>query len=128
MSPVGEADHFDLGSREIDGRRKKVETRNAGRDSGLNDRSSTDEDIIAGAFALGVADAQPGRSIALRIEVDQEYPPSDRGKCGGKIDGGCGLAHTALLIGDCDPIHRSRALTPVPTMILESASVTLCST
>ena len=34
--------------------------------------------------------------------IDEQHPPSSVAERGGEIDGGGGLSHPALLIGDCD--------------------------
>src|SRR5205085_10025245 len=97
-----------------------------GRDRNLRHSRSADEHVVARFDALRLPDAEPGGSIALRIEVDQQHAPTDRGKRGGEVDRGGRLAHPALLIGHGNADHRL-ALTPVPMTIQESLSVTLRS-
>ena len=48
----------------------------------------------------GFLKTQAGSRISLRIKVDQQGADLPLGKTGGKIDGGGGFSHTALLIGD----------------------------
>jgi hypothetical protein len=38
--------------------------------------------------------------VTLSVEIDEENPLSDLGKCGAKVDGSGGLANTTLLHGD----------------------------
>ena len=45
-------------------------------------------------------DAEPGRGVALRIEIDDQHPLADRGERRAEIDGRRRLADAALLIGD----------------------------
>ena len=47
-------------------------------------------------------DAEAGRGVALRIEVDDEHPLADGGEGGGEVDRGRRLADAALLVGDGD--------------------------
>src|SRR3546814_2779353 len=67
---------------------------------------------------LGARNAEPGRGIALRIEVDQQHPQPDRRERGAQIDRGRRLADAALLIRHCDTRHRG--YTPLATMISAS--------
>ncbi len=46
-----------------------------------------------------VVDAERGRGVALRVEVDHQDPQPVHGQRGGEVDGGGGLAHPALLVG-----------------------------
>jgi hypothetical protein len=68
-----------------------------------------------------VFDAERGRRIALRIQVDQEDLLAALGESGGDIHGGRGLAHAALLVGDGEkraywagvqPLHGGGCRTP----------------
>src|SRR5690606_41718523 len=47
-------------------------------------------------------DAEPGRGVALRIEIHHEHPFASRGQCRAEVDGRGGLADAALLVGDRD--------------------------
>src|SRR5918995_1066396 len=49
------------------------------------------------AFAV---DAEPGRGIALRIEIEDEHLLADGRKRGSQVDRRCGLADAALLVGE----------------------------
>ena len=51
-------------------------------------------------------DAESGRGIALRIEIDDQNFLADRSKRRAEIDGGSGLADAALLIGDGEHARR----------------------
>ena len=56
---------------------------------------------IVGRRAAGLAfDAETGRSIALRIKINDQHVLADRGERGTKIDRRRGFADPALLIGD----------------------------
>ncbi len=49
--------------------------------------------------ALAV-DAEPGRGIALRIEIDDQHALADGGQSRAEIDGGRRLADAAFLVGE----------------------------
>src|SRR5262249_20180246 len=57
-------------------------------------------------LAVTAIDAEAGRSVALRIEIDDEDALTDRGKRGAELDCGRGLADAALLVGDGDDPPR----------------------
>src|SRR4029078_9275794 len=83
---------------------------------------------IGRSLALRLADAEAGRGVALRVHVDQQHFPADRGQRRGQIDGGGGLAHPAFLIGDYNADHRfDFALTLLSTRSFASGSVPLAS-
>ena len=44
--------------------------------------------------------AEAGRGVALRIEIDHQHLLADRGERRAEIDGGRRLADAALLVGD----------------------------
>ncbi len=50
-------------------------------------------------------DAQARRGVALRVGVDQQHALADGGQGGAEVDGGGGLAHAALLVGDGQDAH-----------------------
>ena len=56
---------------------------------------------VVGRAAAGLAvDAETGRGVPLRVEVDDQHILADRGECGAEIDRGRGLADPAFLIGE----------------------------
>jgi hypothetical protein len=59
-------DQFDLRAGEVDGGRHQVEPRNRRGDDCLLERAAAGEQIVAGPVAKGMADAEAGRSVALR--------------------------------------------------------------
>ena len=69
-------------------------------DHGLAQRRLADQHVIGRAVAVAAVDAEPGRGIALRIEIDDQHALADRGQRGAEIDRGRGLAHAALLVGE----------------------------
>ena len=58
-----------------------------------------DQHVIGRAGAVAAIDAEAGRGVALRIEIDDQDALADRSECRAKIDRrGC-FSHAALLIG-----------------------------
>ena len=49
----------------------------------------------------------PGGRVRLRIEVDQKHAPLAGGDGRAEVDGGGGLADSALLIRKCDDLRHS---------------------
>src|SRR5690606_19415886 len=118
---------LDLGATEVDRGGHDIEAGNrAGHRTPAN-RNPVDQQVVARAFALPGRDAQPGRSVALRIEVDQQGLPSGGSHGRGDVDGGGSLPNPTFLIGDGDPDHGSFG-TPLPTKIPPPGSVWDCST
>src|SRR5688500_15449465 len=85
--------------------------------------------MIAGPAPLRLANAEPGRGIALRVKVDEQgFPPGRRQRrC--QIDRRRRLAIAALLVRNCQANHLlPLSRTDRATRIALSGSVTLCST
>ncbi len=56
---------------------------------------------------LVAAEAEGDRRVALRVEVDGKRLAAELGDAGAEVDGGRGLPHPALLVGDrVDESHR----------------------
>ena len=60
------------------------------------------EHVVHRRLEAAVLDAQPGRGVALRIEVDDQRPLAELGQAGTEVDRGGRLADAALLVGDGD--------------------------
>ena len=58
--------------------------------------------VSMGAVGLFDVHAQARRGVGLRVCVDNQDLLLKRGQRGGKVDGGGGLAYTALLVCQCD--------------------------
>ena len=66
-------------------------------------------------------DAETGRGVALRVEVDHQHPVAERRQRGAEVDRGRGLADAALLVGDgkdmgFGPGCQTRSIAPISTM------------
>jgi hypothetical protein len=76
-----------------------MQPRHRGRHHGVAQRRFADQHVIGRATAAAAIDAEAGRGVALRIEIDDQHPLADRGQGGAEVDRGGGLADAALLVG-----------------------------
>src|SRR5690606_20247966 len=95
---------------QVCGGRDQPETGQAGVEDGPVERSPVQHDVVGSGPAGGVRDAEPGRGVALRIEVDDQDLAIGRGERGRQVDRGGGLADTALLVRDGDDARPRGAL------------------
>src|SRR5262249_59300357 len=63
-----------------------------------------------GTRILGDADA--GRGVALRVEIEDQDPLADGSQCRAEVDGGGGFADAALLIGDGQDAQAGHEVNP----------------
>src|SRR5712672_4629656 len=91
---------LELEARQIHGGRRDVQMWDRGGEYSLAQRPLAGDEIVGRDLPALLVDAEPGRGIALRIEIDDEHALADGGERGAEIDGGRGLADTALLVGD----------------------------
>ena len=76
----------------------------------LGQRGRIAEDVVHIGGSLAVLDAQSGGGVALGIKVDHHHALTHHCQSCSDVDGGGGLAHPTLLVGNReDPGHR---LTP----------------
>ena len=73
-------------------------------------RGLADQQVIGRNLAIGARNAEAGRGIALRIEIDDQHALADGGQRRGEIDRGGGLAHAALLVGESQDTGRQIGL------------------
>ena len=71
-------------------------------------RRFADQHVIGRAVAVAAVDAEPGRGVALRIEIDDQHALADGGQRGAEIDRGRGLADAALLVGERQDARMGR--------------------
>ncbi len=112
-SAVLDGNQLDLGTAEVDRRRDDVEPGNARADHAVAERHLIDQHVVGARVAVRGLDAEAGRGVALRIEVDQQRLPSDRGHGRGNVDCGGRLADPTLLVGYGDANHRTSGV-PLP--------------
>src|SRR5947207_4511692 len=67
-----------------------------------------DQHVVGRAAPVATVDAKASGGVALRIEVDDQHALADRRECGTEIDGGGGLAYTALLVRQCQDARMAR--------------------
>ena len=99
------ADELRLELGQGDPRRRHVEVGDGRRRDHVAERRAVGEHVehrFRKRAHVEVAD----RRIGLRIEIDEERTPAALREGRGQVDGGRGLAHSALLIGDGDDDQR----------------------
>src|SRR5690349_4283090 len=101
----------------------------------LRQRGLADQDVVDGAGEAAALETDAARRIPLRVPIhEQDALLGDR-EGGGEVDGGGGLAHPTLLVGDGDDaghwtglgddgdawtdagIYTARGGEPVPSVI-----------
>ncbi len=103
--------NFELEARQIHGGGRDVQPRHRRFPDRLTERDRSDQDVVGRARPVLVADAKSGRSVGLRVKVDEHVRAlSDRRKRGAEVDGRGGLADPALLVGQREDarMHRRR--------------------
>ena len=85
-----------------------MQPRHRGRHHRFAQRRFADQDVIGRAAAVAAVDAEPGRGIALRIEIDDQHALADRGQRRAEIDRGRRLADAALLVGERQDARMAR--------------------
>jgi hypothetical protein len=81
-----------------------------GRNDGGFYRFTEDEDVVGRALRRSSLYSEPGSSICLRIEINQEYAAVELCQRSREIDGGRGFADTAFLIRDGYGFSHSHSL------------------
>jgi hypothetical protein len=66
--------------------------------------------VIQAHGQCGFIDAQAVCSVALRVDVDQKCSLGLEGHCGGEIDGRCGFADAAFLVGNRNRLCQIKPL------------------
>ena len=95
---------------EIHGGCRNVQPRHCGRDYGIAQRRFADQHVVGRAAAVAAIDAETGRGVALRIEIDDQDALANRSECGPKIDRCGGLADAPLLVGERQDARMARRL------------------
>ena len=92
-----------------------MQPRHRGRHDRFAQRRFADQHVVGRAAAAAAIDAETGRGVALRIEIDDQHALADRGERGAEIDRGRGLADAALLVGERQDARMAAAeLVPYP--------------
>ena len=98
VGAVGMAGDFELDPQKIHSRGRDDEARHRGRNDDVAQRLLADQHFVARSCSSVSVDAEPGRRVALGIEIEDQHPLADRGERGAEVDGGGGLADAALLV------------------------------
>ena len=97
-----EGHQFDVGAEQVLVRGDHAEVLELGGERRLLGRDLAHDDLV-GAVAVGIAEeAEAAGGVGLRVAVDQQRAGAERGERCREVDGGRGLADSALLVGDCD--------------------------
>jgi hypothetical protein len=97
--PFVEADKLDLGAGEIGVGGQDREVGDGGRADHLGQRPVLDQQGVGARSPVAAPDAEAGGGVALGVEIHQQHLVL-RGKRGGQVDRGGGLADAALLVGE----------------------------
>ena len=97
---VLEVQQLYLGSDEVDVRGHDVEPLDVGGVYDVANVHLSEQGVVDGVLYLADIDAHAAGGIGLRVGIDEEHFLLERGKRGGEVHAGCGLAHTALLVDD----------------------------
>jgi hypothetical protein len=85
---------------EVQRRWREEKLRHCRGDHRIAHRRGAGEHVIGRSAARAAVDAEPGRGVALRVEIDDQHMLADGGQGCAEIDRGRGLADAAFLIGD----------------------------
>ncbi len=96
--PTFEPDQLDFGADEIDVRRQEREPRQSRGRECLLCWFVAEQDMVDRRVERALLNPEPRRSVALRIEVDEQASLIGKSKAGREVDGCRGLADTALLV------------------------------
>lgn len=100
---VGVVDELDLGAGEVRSGGGDVEVLELhGVDGGVEERALADEGVVDGPLDRVPVDPDPAGRVSLGVAVDEEGPLFGDSEACCEVDGGSGLADTALLVCDCD--------------------------
>ena len=69
-------------------------------DPRLFDAGRFEQHVVDRQFELALVDARAHGGVALWVQIDHEHALPELGQAGGQVDGGGGLAHPTLLIGN----------------------------
>ena len=68
---------FELEAGEVERRGRDEQLRHRGREHGLAHRRGAGEHVIGRGAARAALDAEPGRGVALRVEIDDQHVLAD---------------------------------------------------
>ena len=104
------AGDLELDAEEIHGRGRDEQARHRGRNDDVAQGLLADQHLVARGRPGAPIDAEPGRRVALGIEIQDQHALADRGQRGAEVDGGGGLADAALLVRHGENARTRRAV------------------
>ena len=99
---------LELDAEQIERRRDDGEVRHARFGDGALQVRVAGQDVIGRQPTLPAVEAEPGRSVALRIEIDDQDVLADRRQRRAEVDGSRGLADASLLVGESEDPRAGR--------------------
>ena len=100
--PAERGHQLDLGAGQVEAGRSDEQALDVGRLDAVLQRHLVHQHVVHRRLQAAVLDAQPGRGVALRIEVDDQRSLAELGEAGTDVDRRRRLADAALLVGDGD--------------------------
>ena len=100
--PAERRDQLDLGAGEVEAGRGDEQALDVGRLDAVLQRHLVHQHVVHRGLQAAVLDAQPGRGVALGVEVDDQRALAELGEAGADVDRRRRLADAALLVGDGD--------------------------
>ena len=92
------AGDLELDPQKIHGRGRDEQAGHRGRNDDVAQGLLADQHLVAGSRSSVPIDAEPGRGVALWVEIQDQHALADGGKRCPEVDGGGGLADPALLV------------------------------
>ena len=111
---MGIAREFGLDAGQVLVTGNDIEARHDRGEHGFLERNPVDHEIVGRLETFGAGDAETGRRVTLRIEVDDQHPAPDGGQCGAKVDGRRRFTDSALLVYNCKYPRLSHDDVPLP--------------
>src|SRR4051794_4416716 len=100
MGTIPLARDLQFDAEQVESRGCNIETRHGCLGDALGKRSLTGEHMISRHLTALAVDAESGRRVALRIEIDDQHPLADGCQSRAEIDRRRRLADAALLVGE----------------------------
>src|SRR2546428_4872589 len=110
-------DQLDLRAGELAVRWNEIEAARGRDGTNVGDFLFPKKDLVNSESKRSLINAGSHCCIALRIQIDQKHAALHGNQAGRQIDAGCGLADTALLVGDGDNLGHAKGLSLIACMI-----------
>ncbi|GAO25777.1 hypothetical membrane protein [Alicycliphilus sp. B1] len=104
---VLQRNELDLGAGQLAVGAQHVVAALLGRHGGLLDGARFEQHVVHAERELALVHARTHRGIALRIQVHEQHALAYLGQARGEVDGGGGLAHATLLVGNAEDLGHA---------------------